>query len=81
MPSGSGHATVIEPAMIAVPAGWFRMGCDAGQDVERPIHRVWVDSVAIAETQVTVGEYARFLDATRRPPPPTWNDPNFNHPE
>jgi len=81
MPSGSGHATVIEPTMIAVPAGWFQMGCDAGQDVERPIHRVWVDSFAIAETQVTVGEYARFLDATRRPPPPTWNDPNFNHPE
>jgi formylglycine-generating enzyme len=67
--------------MIEIPAGWFEMGCDAGQDVERPVHRVWVDSFTIAETQVTVAEYAKFLDATLRPPPPTWNDPNFNHPE
>ena len=57
------------------------MGSDAGQDVERPVHRVWVDSFALAETQVTVAEYARFLAATRRSPPPTWNDPNFSHPE
>ncbi len=67
--------------MIEIPAGWFWMGSDTGQDVERPLHRVWVDSLALAETQVTVAEYARFLDATRRPPPPTWNDPNLNHPE
>jgi formylglycine-generating enzyme len=67
--------------MIAIPAGWFLMGCDAGQDVERPVHRVWVDSFALAETQVTVAEYARFLDATRRPPSPTWDDSNFNLPE
>ncbi len=45
--------------MIEIPTGWFEMGCDAGQDVERPVHRVWVDSFAIAETQVTVAEYAR----------------------
>jgi len=67
--------------MIEIPAGWFWMGSDAGQDVERPVHRVWVDSFALAETQVTVAEYARFLDATRRRPPPTWSDPSFNHPE
>ncbi len=70
-----------EPKMSEIPAGWFGMGSDAGQDVERPVHRVWVDSFALAETQVTVAEYARFLAATRRPPPPTWNDPNFSHPE
>lgn len=67
--------------MIEIPAGWFQMGWTAGQDVERPVHRVWVDSFALAETQVTVAEYARFLDATYRPPPPTWDDPNFNRPE
>src|SRR5271169_3076599 len=70
-----------EPKMSEIPAGWFRMGSDAGQDVERPVHRVWVDSFALAETQVTVAEYARFLDATRRPLPPTRSDPNFSHPE
>ena len=67
--------------MIAIPAGWFWMGSDTGQDVERPVHRVWVDAFALAQTQVTVAEYARFLETTHRTPPPTWPDPNFNHPE
>ncbi|HVP51676.1 MAG TPA: SUMF1/EgtB/PvdO family nonheme iron enzyme, partial [Terriglobales bacterium] len=30
--------------------------------------------------QVTVAEYARFLDSTHRPPPPTLDDSNFNKP-
>jgi formylglycine-generating enzyme required for sulfatase activity len=67
--------------MIVIPAGWFWMGSDAGQDVERPVHRVWVDSFALAETQGTVAEYARFLESTHRPAPPTWDDSNFNNPE
>ena len=67
--------------MIAIPAASFLMGSHAGQDVERPIHRVWVEAFSIAETQVSVAEYARFLEATRREQPPTWNDPSFNHPE
>ncbi len=53
-----------EPMQIHIAAGWFSMGSDIGQDVESPVHRVWVDSFAMAATQVTVGEYARFLDAT-----------------
>lgn len=57
------------------------MGSDCGQDVERPVHRVWVDSFLLAETQVTVADYARFRNAMRREPPPTWNDPDFSHPE
>ncbi len=57
------------------------MGSDAGQEVERPVHRVWVDAFELAETQVTVAEYARFLHDTRRTPAPFWNDPDFNHPE
>jgi sulfatase modifying factor 1 len=45
------------------------------------VHRVWVDSFAMAATQVTVAEYARFLDATGRKPPPVWDDVNFSHPQ
>ena len=52
-----------------------------GQEVEGPVHRVWVDSFAMAATQVTVAEYARFLDATGRKPPPVWGDVNFSHPQ
>ena len=69
------------PLQIHIPAGWFSMGSDVGQAVEGPVHRVWVDSFAMAATQVTVAEYARFLDATGRIPPPYWGDPNFSHPQ
>jgi len=71
---------IMEPLQIEIAAGWFFMGSDAGQDVETPIHRVWVDSFAMAATQVTVAEYARFLDASGTIPPQYWNDANFSHP-
>jgi len=72
---------VIEPVMVAVPAGWFWMGCETGRDDEKPAHRVWVDAFELAAYQVTNQEYACFLGATRSPEPPCWNDPNFNHPK
>jgi formylglycine-generating enzyme required for sulfatase activity len=70
----------IEPALIQIPAGWFLMGSNSGQDCERPIHRIWTDAFFLAATQVTNEEYERFLRATSVPPPPFWQDPNFNHP-
>jgi formylglycine-generating enzyme required for sulfatase activity len=76
-----GSARIAEPLQIPIAAGWFFMGSDAGQDVERPVHRVWVDSFAMAATQVTVGEYARFLGATGAAPPPYWGHVNFCHPQ
>ena len=57
------------------------MGSDAGQDCERPVHRVWIDSFFLAATQVTNAEYGQFLSATGATPPPFWHDPNFNRPE
>jgi formylglycine-generating enzyme required for sulfatase activity len=71
----------LEPVLIEIPEGWFLMGSDFGQDCERPIHRVRIDSFSLAATQVTNAEYARFLQATGILPPPFWNHPNFNHPE
>jgi formylglycine-generating enzyme required for sulfatase activity len=57
------------------------MGSEVGQAVEAPVHRVWIDSFDIAATQVTVEEYARFLNATDSSSPPYWGDPNFSHPK
>ena len=68
------------PILVIIPAGWFQMGGEAGQDVERPIHRVWVDSFELAATQVTVAEYSDFLRDTGHPPLPYLSDPNFNKP-
>ena len=70
---------IVEPKQIQIAAGWFSMGSAAGQDVEGPVHRVWVDSFAMAATQVTVEQYARFLEATGRMPPPQWGAPGFCH--
>jgi formylglycine-generating enzyme len=71
------------PALVSIPAGWFLMGCDAGQDNEKPVHRVWVDEFLLAAYQVTNADYGRFLSETAPAchVPLLWNDPAFNHPE
>jgi len=74
------HVLITHPFRVEIAGAWFSMGSDTGQSVESPVHRVWVDSFALAATQVTVQEYGRFLNATRRDPPPFWDDPNFSHP-
>jgi formylglycine-generating enzyme required for sulfatase activity len=72
---------LVAPTLIAIPEGWFLMGSNSGQDCERPAHRVWVDSFALARTQVTNAEYACFLRTTQSKSPPFWSDGNFNDPE
>lgn len=61
------------------------MGCETGQDNEKPVHRVWVDEFLLAARQVSNANYERFLleTASLSPllPPPFWSDPAFNHPE
>ena len=72
---------MVEPALVRIPASDFLMGSDQGQDCERPIHCVWVDTFLLAATQVTNAQYAQFLSATSALPPPFWEDSKFNHPE
>ena len=77
----NGGVEPIAPTLVQIPEGWFLMGSEAGQDCERPVHRVWIDAFLFAATQVTNTEYARFLLATSAPPPPFWQDSNFSHPQ
>ena len=72
---------VADPLLVPIPAGWFLMGSQEGQDNERPIHRVWVDAFHLAPHQVTNADYSMFLRQTGKIPPPFWHDPNFSHPE
>lgn len=71
----------LEPALVRIPEGWFLMGSETGQDNQRPVHRVWVDSFLLADCQVTNADYRRFLHATGNPAPPFWDDSNFSDPE
>ena len=67
--------------LVRIPAGWFLMGCESGQENEKPVHRVWVDEFLLAAFQVTNTDYGRFLRETASQPPPFWGDPAFNHPQ
>jgi formylglycine-generating enzyme required for sulfatase activity len=65
------------PEIVRIPEGFFLMGCESGQDNERPVHRVWVDSFALGKYPVTNSEYKLFLDATGSLPPAFYSDPTF----
>lgn len=69
-----------EPQLVSIPAGWFSMGSDSGQDNERPVHRVWVAEFQLAACAVTNAEYARFVNATGNPRAPFCDKPDFNDP-
>jgi sulfatase modifying factor 1 len=69
------------PTMVPVPGGWFTMGCLTGRDEERPLHRVRVDPFEIGVFQVRNRDWAEYLEATRRPQPPTWRSAGFRAPD
>jgi formylglycine-generating enzyme required for sulfatase activity len=71
----------LEPDLVAISGGAFLMGSETGQENERPVHPVWVDTFALASCQVTNAEYEFFLNDTGTRPPPFWTDPNFNQPQ
>jgi sulfatase modifying factor 1 len=81
MSSLDSPAKISKPMLVTIPAGWFLMGSEVGQDNELPVHRVWVDEFRSAQCQVTNAEYAQFLASTHSPAPPFWSDPNFHHPQ
>ncbi len=60
-------------SFAAIPDGAFVMGSDAGQDDERPPHRVHVDAFLLSIFPVTRREYAAFLAATSHDLPREWN--------
>ncbi len=81
LPPRPAKQSIVEPECTLVPAGSFWMGCETGQDEEKPVHRVWVDAFEMAVVQVRNQDFALFLQATGHPAPPHWNDSDFNCPE
>jgi len=69
------------PEMVALPAGSFLMGCERGQDNERPVHRVWLDGFAIGQFPVTNREYAFYAVHAGVGAAPFSSDPKFSHPD
>jgi len=65
--------------VVRIPGGEFQMGSpDAeGEPSEHPRHTVRVQDFLMDKTEVTWGQYKRFLEASRHPPPksPIWGMP------
>lgn len=63
------------PSGMAYVAGnEFTMGNDAGDESERPQHKVTVKPFFIDVNEVTCEDYEKFIRATNRQPPATWSN-------
>ncbi|MGH7273440.1 MAG: formylglycine-generating enzyme family protein [Nitrospiria bacterium] len=78
----------IPPGMVYIPSGYFLMGSvqelglralEAGVD-EFPQHRVILKAFWIDQSEVTVDQYRRFVQATGNRPPPIWEDLAYPQP-
>ena len=59
----------LEPAMVVIPVGRFRMGCVSGRgcwDNEKPVREVSIALFELSRYEVTFAEYDRFAAATGR---------------
>lgn len=73
-PFTKGDQAATQPAEVAIPTGFahiaggpFKMGCSPNDllcnDDEQPLHEVQVDGFLLAQHEVTVGDYRRFLQS------------------
>ena len=65
--------------MVYLAGGGFLMGSNEVRE-ESPEFEAKVEPFFIDKFPVTVEEYNTFLEATRRPEPKYWRDPEFNGP-
>jgi len=66
-------AEALDRSVVSIPAGEFLMGSDTGRDDERPPRLVYVDAFELDRYEITNAQYRRFLQVTRREPPPYWS--------
>lgn len=74
----------LEPEMVRIPEGEFRMGSANGRPDELPVRRVYISDFYVSKYAVTNAEYKRFIDATGHRAPasklkgrPLWNGRTF----
>jgi len=58
------------PKMVLIPKGSFKMGSDAGENNEKPVHKVTIGyDYAMSQYEITFDDYDRFCEATGRAKP------------
>lgn len=62
---------------VYLRGGTFSMGSEAGQQHERPVHRVSLRPFGISRFPVTNAEYAAYLQETGKLPPEHWEGKDF----
>ena len=67
-----GETDTFDMPMVLVPAGKFTRGSLLGDD-ENPIRQIYLNAFYIDKFEVTVGQYAKYLEATEMEEPPDWN--------
>jgi formylglycine-generating enzyme required for sulfatase activity len=72
LPAGGWSGEAQDMPMVLVPAGEFTMGSNLGED-EKPARRVYLNAFYMDKFEVTVGQYARYLEVTDMEEPPDWN--------
>jgi formylglycine-generating enzyme required for sulfatase activity len=65
------------PGMVYVEGGEFTMGSDAGDEFERPAHKVRVAPFYMDINEVTCEEYAKFAAETHHRLPSGWTNGTF----
>jgi len=63
---GAPAAPVVPPVdagMVVIPAGDYKIGSNTGPEVARPEHTVPLAAFGIDTLEVTVGDYAKFVEA------------------
>ena len=58
------RAAGVRDGMVLIEGGTFRMGADDEMPDESPAHEVRVESFWMDAREVTVGEFAKFVEAT-----------------
>ncbi len=68
-PAAGAAAPHVPAGMVPVPGGAYVIGRDDGPAWSRPAHQVVLPAFDLERTEVTVGAYRRFVDATGALPP------------
>jgi formylglycine-generating enzyme required for sulfatase activity len=66
-------------SMVLIPAGQFTMGRNDTVPDEQPTHRVSLDAFYINRYEVTVAQYAKFLESEDSEPPFLWQEARRDH--
>lgn len=72
---GGVEASTLEMPMVLVPAGKFTRGSNLADD-EKPIRKIYLNAFYMDKYEVTVGQYAKYLEVTDMEEPPDWDTMN-----